>query len=96
MEKEVCEKITEQATERIKEILEQGIQAENVEMLGELVDIQKDLEKDGVVYNPKFEVHKFLFEGNTKISSKDLESVFKEENIIIDEKKDKKKKNKNE
>ena len=45
MEKEVCEKITEQATERINEILEQGINAENVEMLGELVDIQKDLEK---------------------------------------------------
>lgn len=45
MEKEVCEKITEQATERIQEILEQGINAENVEMLGELVDIQKDLEK---------------------------------------------------
>lgn len=45
MDNEVCEKITEQATERIKEILEQGIQAENVEMLGELVDIQKDLEK---------------------------------------------------
>ena len=45
MEKEVCEKITEQATESIKEILEQGIQAENVEMLGELVDIEKDLNK---------------------------------------------------
>ena len=45
MEKEVCEKITEQATEQIKEILEQGINAENVEMLGELVDIQKDLDK---------------------------------------------------
>lgn len=45
MKKEICEKITEQATERIEEILEQGIQAENVEMLGELVDIQKDLEK---------------------------------------------------
>ncbi len=45
MEKEVCEKITEQATERINEILEQGINAENVEMLGELVDIQKDLDK---------------------------------------------------
>ena len=45
MEKEVCEKITEQATERINEILDQGINAENVEMLGELVDIQKDLEK---------------------------------------------------
>lgn len=45
MEKEICEKITEQATERIKEILEQGIQAENVEMLGELVDIEKDLNK---------------------------------------------------
>lgn len=45
MEKEVCEKITEQSTERIKEILEQGVQAENVEMLGELVDILKDLEK---------------------------------------------------
>lgn len=45
MEKEICEKITEQATEQIKEILEQGINAENVEMLGELVDIQKDLEK---------------------------------------------------
>lgn len=45
MEKEVCEKITEQATEQINEILEQGINAENVEMLGELVDIQKDLGK---------------------------------------------------
>lgn len=45
MDKEVCEKIIEQSTERIEEILEQGIQAENVEMLGELVDIQKDLEK---------------------------------------------------
>lgn len=45
MDKEVCEKITEQATERINEILEQGINAENVEMLGELVDIQKDLNK---------------------------------------------------
>ena len=45
MDKEVCEKITKQATEQIKEILEQGIHAENVEMLGELVDIQKDLEK---------------------------------------------------
>jgi hypothetical protein len=45
LEKEVCKKITEQATERINEILEQGINAENVEMLGELVDIQKDLEK---------------------------------------------------
>ena len=45
MEKEICEKITQQATEQIKEILEQGIQADNVEMLGELVDIQKDLEK---------------------------------------------------
>lgn len=45
MKKEICEKITEQSTEQIKEILEQGINAENVEMLGELVDIQKDLEK---------------------------------------------------
>jgi len=45
LEKEVCEKITEQATEQINEILEQGINAENVEMLGELVDIQKDLGK---------------------------------------------------
>lgn len=45
MEKEVCKKITEQATERINEILEQGINAENVEMLGELVDIEKDLNK---------------------------------------------------
>lgn len=45
MEKEICEKITEQATERINEILEQGINAENVEMLGELVDIEKDLNK---------------------------------------------------
>ena len=45
MEKEICEKITQQATEQIKEILEQGINAENVEMLGELVDIEKDLNK---------------------------------------------------
>ena len=45
MDKEICEKITEQSNERINEILEQGIQAENVEMLGELVDIQKDLNK---------------------------------------------------
>lgn len=45
MDKEVCKKITEQSTEQINEILEQGINAENVEMLGELVDIVKDLEK---------------------------------------------------
>ena len=45
------------------------------------VDIQKDLEKDGVVYNPKFLVRKINFEGNTKIKSKVLESIG---NDIID------------
>lgn len=39
------------------------------------VDIQKDLEKDGVIYNPKFLVRKINFEGNTKIKSKVLESI---------------------
>jgi len=39
------------------------------------VDIQKDLEKDGVIYNPKFEVHKIMFEGNTKIKSDVLISL---------------------
>ena len=45
MEKEICEKIIKQANERINEILEQNINADNIEMLGELVDIEKDLEK---------------------------------------------------
>ena len=36
------------------------------------VDIQRDLEKDGVVYNPQFLVRKVKFEGNTKIKSKVL------------------------
>ena len=39
------------------------------------VDIQKDLEKDGVIYNPKFTVNKIVFQGNTKIKSKVLESL---------------------
>ena len=39
------------------------------------VDIQRDLEKDGVVYNPQFLVRKVKFEGNTKIKSKVLESI---------------------
>lgn len=39
------------------------------------VDIQKDLEKDGVIYNPKFTVNKIVFQGNTKIKSKVLEGL---------------------
>ena len=43
----MCEKITKQATEQIKEILEQGIHAENVEMLGELVENGISKKKEG-------------------------------------------------
>ena len=39
------------------------------------VDVQKDLVKDGVIYNPKFMVRKINFEGNTKIKSKVLNSL---------------------
>ena len=39
------------------------------------VDVQKDLEKDGVIYNPKFKVNKIVYEGNTKIKDKVLNSL---------------------
>lgn len=39
------------------------------------VDVQKDLEKDGVIYNPKFQVSKINFVGNTKIKTKVLQSM---------------------
>ena len=39
------------------------------------VDVQKDLERDGVIYNPKFKVSKIVYEGNTKIKDKVLNSL---------------------
>ena len=39
------------------------------------VDVQKDLEKDGVIYNPKFKVTKIVYEGNTKIKDKALNAL---------------------
>ena len=39
------------------------------------VDVQKDLERDGVIYNPKFKVNKIVYEGNTKIKDKVLNSL---------------------
>lgn len=38
------------------------------------VDVQKDLQKDGVIYNPKFKVNKINFVGNTKIKTAVLQS----------------------
>lgn len=43
MDEEVKNKICEQVEEQIKMISEEGIQAENITMLGKLVDIHKDL-----------------------------------------------------
>jgi len=38
------------------------------------MNVKKDLQKDGVTYNPKFKVDKIKFEGNTKVKTKILES----------------------
>lgn len=43
MEKDLKEKVCEQIEEQVRQIVEEGVQANNVEMLGELVDIKKDL-----------------------------------------------------
>ena len=42
-EKDLFEKAIQQVEEKIKMILEEGIKSENLETLGELVDIHKDL-----------------------------------------------------
>lgn len=46
MEKEIKEKLNNQVEKQIQEILEEGVHSENVEMLGELVDIHKDLKNE--------------------------------------------------
>ncbi len=38
------------------------------------MNVKKDLQKDGVTYNPKFKVEKIKFVGNTKVKTKILES----------------------
>lgn len=43
MEKELKESLSKQLEEQISDIVQQGIQTENITMLGKLVDIHKDL-----------------------------------------------------
>lgn len=43
MEKELKESLNKQLEEQISDIVQQGIQTENITMLGKLVDIHKDL-----------------------------------------------------
>lgn len=51
-EKEMLSKLQDKTEERICEILEAGIQSNNLEMLGELVDIYKDVEEvENMRYN---------------------------------------------
>ena len=42
MEKELKESLNKQIEEQISDIVQQGIQTENITMLGKLVDIHKD------------------------------------------------------
>lgn len=44
-EKQVSEKLNEQIDKKIKNILEQGIQVGNIDFLGKMVDIKKDIAK---------------------------------------------------
>lgn len=39
------------------------------------MDIQKDYEKDGVIYNPQFRVNEIIFEGNTKVKTASLNTL---------------------
>ena len=39
------------------------------------MDIQKDYEKDGVIYNPQFKVNEIIFEGNTKVKTASLNTL---------------------
>ena len=39
------------------------------------MDVQKDYEKDGVIYNPQFKVNEIIFEGNTKVKSASLNTL---------------------
>ena len=39
------------------------------------MDVQKDYEKDGVIYNPQFKVNEIIFEGNTKDKTASLNTL---------------------
>lgn len=39
------------------------------------MDVQKDYEKDGVIYNPQFKVNEIIFEGNTKVKTASLNTL---------------------
>lgn len=56
------EEIKKQVEEKIKLISEQGIKSENLELLGELVDIHKDLENEEY-WKEKKEVMKMNYRG---------------------------------
>lgn len=46
MEKELKEQLNKQLEEQISDIVQQGIQTENIAMLGKLIDIHKDLSNE--------------------------------------------------
>lgn len=39
------------------------------------MNVQKDYEKDGVIYNPQFKVNEIIFEGNTKVKTASLNTL---------------------
>ena len=39
------------------------------------MNLQKDYEKDGVIYNPQFKVNEIIFEGNTKVKTASLNTL---------------------
>lgn len=39
------------------------------------MDVQKNYEKDGVIYNPQFKVNEIIFEGNTKVKTASLNTL---------------------
>ena len=47
MEKELQERVTKDTEEKIKKLLDDGIQSNNLMLLGQLIDIQKDMKEIG-------------------------------------------------
>ena len=61
MDKELCKQVNEQVEKEIKSIVDEGVQTENVNMLGKLVDIHKDLANEKY-WNIKEEVYKMRYD----------------------------------
>lgn len=60
MDKELCKEINRQVEQQIKDIMQEGVQVDNINMLGKLVDIHKDLANEKY-WNVKEEVYKMRY-----------------------------------